>query len=96
VAFGFLFFFYAFYAAATEGISKALISNLADKSDTATAIGFYTSFASIFTLLSSSLSGLLWFAIGPKAMFMISGAGVFVVVIFLVSQLRKKGTAKGY
>jgi len=96
VAFGFLFFFYAFYAAATEGVSKALISNLADKSDTATAIGFYTSFASIFTLLSSSLSGLLWFAIGPKAMFMISGAGVFVVVIFLVSQLRKKGTAKGY
>jgi MFS family permease len=90
LAFGTLFFFYAIYAASTEGISKALITNLADKSDTATAIGFYTSFASIFTLLSSSLSGLLWFAIGPKAMFMISGLGVFVVVIYLVLILRKR------
>jgi MFS family permease len=84
IAFGALFFFYALYAAATEGISKALISNLVKKSDTATAIGFYTSFASILALLSSTLSGFLWVMIGPKAMFMISGVGVFVVVIFLV------------
>ena len=90
IAFGTLFFFYAIYAASTEGISKALISNLADKSDTATAIGFYTSFASIFTLLSSSLSGLLWYTIGPKAMFMISGTGVFAVVFYLVLIFRKR------
>ena len=86
LAFGILFFFYAIYTASTEGVSKALISNLCDRSDTATAIGFYTSFASIFTLISSSLSGFLWFIIGPKAMFMISGAGVLVVVLFLVGQ----------
>jgi MFS family permease len=86
LAFGILFLFYAIYTASTEGVSKALISNLCDRSDTATAIGFYTSFASIFTLLSSSLSGFLWFIIGPKAMFMISGAGVLVVVFFLVGQ----------
>jgi MFS family permease len=90
LAFGILFFCYAIYAASTEGISKALISNLADKSDTATAIGFYTSFASIFTLLSSSLSGLLWYSLGPKAMFMISGMGVFGVVIYLGLILRKR------
>jgi MFS family permease len=92
VAFGVLFFFYAVYSAATEGISKALISNLAEKSDTATAIGFYTSFASIFTLLSSSISGLLWFSIGPRAMFMISGTGVFAVVVYLVLILRKNSS----
>ena len=92
LAFGILFFFYAIYAACTEGISKALISNIADKSDTATAIGFYTSFASIFTLLSSSLSGLLWYSIGPKSMFMISGLGVFAVVIYLVLILGKRST----
>jgi MFS family permease len=85
IAFGILFLFYAFYAAATEGISKALITNLADKKDTATAIGFYTSFASILTLFSSSLSGLLWVLIGPKAMFMISGIGVFGVVVYLLA-----------
>lgn len=79
----FLFLGYAIYAAATEGISKALISNLAGKSETATAIGFYTGFASIFTMLASSLSGLIWYSLGPKAMFMVSGIGVAVVAVFL-------------
>lgn len=96
MAFGILFFFYAIYAASTEGISKALISNIADKSDTATAIGFYTSFASIFTLLSSSLSGLLWYTIGPKAMFMISGVGVFGVVVYLGLILNHKGAQSSH
>jgi len=91
MAFGSLFLFYGIYAASTEGISKALISNMASKSDTATAIGFYNSFASIFTLLASSLAGLLWYSVGPKAMFMISGIGVFTVSSYLfVVLLRKK------
>jgi hypothetical protein len=84
IAFGLLFLFYGIYAASTEGISKALISNIAAQSDTATAIGFYTSFASVFTLLASSLAGILWYSIGPKAMFMISGIGVFFVSVYLV------------
>jgi MFS family permease len=83
VMFAVLFFFYGIYAACTEGISKALISNMADKADTATAIGFYNSLASMATLLASSLAGVLWYAIGPKAMFMISGVGVFGVVCYL-------------
>jgi MFS family permease len=82
--FGVLFFFYGIYAACTEGISKALISNMADKADTATAIGFYNSLASIFTLLASSLAGVLWYSIGPKAMFLISGIGVLGVVVYLL------------
>lgn len=90
VAFGLLFLFYGVYAASTEGISKALISNIAAKSDTATAIGFFNSFASVFTLLASSLAGLLWYSIGPKAMFMISGIGVLVVSIYLLTVLKRK------
>lgn len=78
-----LFGMYAIYAASTEGISKALITNLSAKSDTATAIGFYTSFASIFTMLASSLAGLLWFTLGPKPMFLISGAGVALAATLL-------------
>ncbi len=84
VAFTVLFFLYGIYSACTEGISKAMISNFAQNSDTATAIGFYTSFASIMTLLASILAGLLWQTIGLKNMFMISGAGVFVVAIYLL------------
>jgi len=102
LVFGLLFFFYGIYAASTEGISKALISNLADRNETATAIGFYNSLASICTLAASSLAGIFWFTIGPRAMFTISGAGVFFVVIYLffvfrsghskqVQQLKKAG-----
>ena len=89
-AFGILFLFYGIYAASTEGISKALISNMAVKTETATAIGFYTSFASIFTLLASSLAGLLWYSVGPKAMFMISGIGVLLVSFYLIVVLQKR------
>lgn len=88
-----LFGFYALYAASTEGISKALITNLADKHETATAIGFYTSLASIFTMLASSLAGVLWFSLGPRIMFIISGSGVAVAAIFLATNrliLQKK------
>jgi MFS family permease len=81
--FVFLFGLYALYAASTEGISKALISNIAEKEKTATAIGFYTSFASLITLLASSLAGLLWFTFGMKTMFIISGVGVFCVALYL-------------
>ncbi|MCX6287438.1 MAG: MFS transporter [Bacteroidetes bacterium] len=84
-----LFFFYGIYAASTEGISKALISNLAARQDTATAIGFYTSFASIFSLFASSIAGILWFTLGMKLMFMISGFGVLVVCIYFLSISRK-------
>ncbi|MCX6304768.1 MAG: MFS transporter [Bacteroidetes bacterium] len=94
--FGILFFFYGIYAACTEGISKALISNMAQKNDTATAIGFYNSLASIFTLLASSLAGVLWYSIGAKAMFMISGIGVLLVVVYLLLVFRsKRFRAKG-
>jgi len=82
-AFGLLFLFYGIYYAATEGISKALISNMVNKAEVATAIGFYNSFASVFTLFASSMAGVLWYTIGPRAMFMISGAGVLCVVVFL-------------
>jgi len=78
-----LFGMYALYAASTEGVSKALISNIAEKDKTATAIGFYTSFASIFTMLASSLAGLIWYTLGMKTMFIISGIGVMGVVLYL-------------
>ncbi len=83
VFFGIVFMVYAFFAAATEGISKALISNICDKKDTATAMGFYNAFSSIITLVSSSLAGLLWFGFSPRFMFLFSATGAFLVIIYL-------------
>jgi MFS family permease len=78
-----LFLLYALYAASTEGISKAWISNISKKEEVATAIGFYTSFASILTLMASSLGGLIWYQFGAKAMFLFSGLGVVLVVMYI-------------
>ncbi len=78
-----LFFLYGIYAAATEGISKAWISNISDKKDTATAIGTYSGLQSIFTMLASSLAGLIWYTCGASATFWVSGvAAVFVIIYF--------------
>jgi MFS family permease len=79
-----LFFLYGIFAAATEGISKAWISNIVDKKDTATAIGTLTGFQSICAMLASSLTGLIWFWYGSATAFlMIVIVTVLVIVYFL-------------
>ena len=87
VIFILLFFLYGVYAAATDGISKAWISNIVDKSETATAIGTYTGFQSICALIASSLCGLLWYNFGSVATFLTT-AGVTVIVIIYLSGYR--------
>jgi len=90
IGFGILFLFYGFYSASTEGISKAWISNVADKSEIATAIGFYNSMLSIVTLVASSMAGLIWAVWGMKTMFLISGIGAMGAAIYLMTiPLRK-------
>ena len=78
-----LFLLYGVYAAATEGISKAWISNVVDKSETATAIGTYSGFQSICAFLASSLCGLLWFNFGAMITFLITAAATIFVIIYL-------------
>ncbi len=78
-----LFFLYGIYAAATEGISKAWISTITDKKDTATAIGTYSGLQSICTMLASSLIGIIWFQFGaPTALLITAIATIFVVLYF--------------
>ena len=80
-----LFFLYGIYASATEGISKAWISNITDKKDTATAIGTFSGLQSICTMLASSLTGLVWFKFGAPTAFIITGiATLFVIIYFLL------------
>ncbi len=79
-----LFFLYGLYAAATEGISKAWISNIADKKDTATAIGTFAGFQSICTMLASSLAGLIWFQFGAGATFIVTGIATVLITIYFV------------
>jgi MFS family permease len=77
-----LFFFYGIYAASTESISKAWISNISNKQDVATAIGFYTSFGSLFTMFASVLAGFLWSAFNPSVTFGVSAIGAVICVLY--------------
>lgn len=78
-----LFFLYGVYAAATEGIAKAWISNISLKKDTATAIGTYSGLQSLCAMLASSLTGFIWFQFGASVAFLVIGiATIFVLVYF--------------
>ncbi len=79
-----LFFLYGLFSAATEGISKAWISNVTDKKDTATAIGTYASFQSICTMLASSIAGLIWFQFGANVTFVLTGFVSLCLVIYFL------------
>ncbi len=81
-AFAGLFLLYGVYAASTESIAKAWITNLSDKRDTATAVGMFSSFQSICTMLASSLAGMVWFAFGAQVTFLLSAAITVAVVVY--------------
>jgi len=87
--FFFLFFLYGIYAAATEGISKAWITNIADKKDTATAIGNFTAFQSICTMLASSLTGLIWYQFGATIAFTLTAIITLFVAIYFITNIPK-------
>lgn len=79
-----LFFLYGIYASATEGISKAWISNITDKKNLATAIGTFTGLQSICSLLASSLTGLIWFQFGALTAFLMTGTMTVLVLIYFL------------
>jgi MFS family permease len=85
-----LFFLYGIYASATEGISKAWISNITDKKDTATAIGTFSGLQSICTMLASSLTGLIWFQFGATAAFLTTAIVTLLVMIYFVTLPKPK------
>lgn len=77
-----LFFFYGLYAAATEGVAKAWISNIADKQDTATAIGTFAGFSSLAALVASSWAGFMWYQFSPQSTFISTAVVAGLVMIY--------------
>jgi len=80
-----LFFLYGIYASATEGISKAWISNITDRKDTATAIGTFTGLQSICTMIASSLTGFVWFWLGAKIAFLMTASVTLIVKVYFMT-----------
>ena len=87
-----LFAVYGIYAAATEGVIKAWITNLAHKENTATAIGFYTSCESICALLASIIAGALWTNFGSTSTFITTSIISIIVCIYFLLKIRGKNS----
>lgn len=78
-----LFALYGFYAAATEGIAKAWISQMVPTGETATATGTFSGLQSLCALVASSLTGLLWWQFGSMVTFLASAIAAIIAAIYL-------------
>ncbi len=84
-----LFFVYGLYAGATDGVTKAWITNMAHHQNTATAVGFYTSCQSICTLLASTIAGLVWYNFGSVYTFISTSVIAVIVLVFFRLRIKK-------
>ena len=84
-----LFFIYGIYAAATEGIAKAWITNIARGANTATAIGFYTSCESICSFVASIAAGIIWTGAGSFYTFLVTAVAAVIVLLYFLLRIRK-------
>jgi MFS family permease len=83
-----LFAFYGIYAASTEGVSKAWISDLIPNEQRGSAIGLLTMLSSFAIMIGSFLTGVLWDKFGSSIPFLIS-ASVSLIIAFLIFTNRK-------
>jgi MFS family permease len=83
-----LFFIYGMYAAATEGIAKAWITNIAHNENTATAVGFYTSCESICAFFASAITGAVWGIFGSTATFLVTSSVALLVLFYFLLKFR--------
>jgi len=88
--FFFFFFAYGIYSSATEGISKAWISNTCESQDLGTALGTFLGFQSITLMIASILTGILWSLIGASTTFLIVGS-ITTLLIFYFLTLKNPG-----
>jgi len=79
-----LFAVYGVYAALTEGISRALVSDLAPQQIRATALGTYTMAIGLMALLASVLAGQLWDHVGVPAPFLLGGATALLSTLLML------------
>jgi MFS family permease len=78
-----LFALYGIYAASTEGISKAWVSDLIPDEQRGSAIGLLTMLSSFSVMLGSFLTGILWDQFGSAIPFLLS-ASISLVIAFIV------------
>lgn len=82
-----LFAFYGLYSAATEGISKAWVSDLVPDERRGSAIGLMTMLSGFAIMLGSFTAGFLWDKFGSTVPFLLS-AIVSLIVGFIILNVK--------
>lgn len=85
-----LFALYGLYSAATDGIQKALVSDLIDKKKRGTGLGIYNSIIGITLLPASLIAGALYDKVDNRAPFFFGAAMALVAALLMVAFYRKK------
>ena len=84
-----LFALYGIYAAATEGVSKAWISDLIPDEQRGSAIGLLTMLTSFSVMIGSFLTGILWDHFGSSVPFLISAIISLVISVLIFFKFNK-------
>ncbi len=83
------FILYGIYAASTEGIVKAWVSDLIPDEKRGTAIGFLTMLSSFAIMFGSFITGILWDQFGPTVPFLVSSIISFIIAVSFI-MIKKK------
>lgn len=88
-----LFALYGLYSAATDGVQKALISDLIDKNKRGTGLGLYNSLIGMTLLPASIIAGLLYDKVDNRAPFFFGAAMAFIAAMCMVGFYRRRMVA---
>ncbi|CAB1241053.1 MFS transporter [Clostridiaceae bacterium BL-3] len=78
-----LFVLYGLYSAATDGVQKALVSDLIDKNKRGTGLGIYNSLVGITLLPASLIAGVLYDNVNNSAPFYLSSAIALTAAVLM-------------
>ncbi|MHC1719722.1 MAG: MFS transporter [Clostridiaceae bacterium] len=85
-----LFALYGLYSAATDGVQKALVSDMIDKDKRGTGLGIYNCILGITLLPASIVAGLLYDNVNNSAPFYYGSALAFTAALLMMIYYRKK------
>lgn len=85
-----LFALYGLYSAATDGVQKALVSDLIDNNKRGTGLGIYNSLIGITLLPASVIAGVLYDKVGNRAPFYFGSVMALTAAFLMVGFYRKR------
>jgi MFS family permease len=89
-----LFALYGLYMAATDGVGKALITDIAPTERRASAIGLHGMITGLGTLAASVLAGQLWDHVSPAAPFLLGAVSAVLALMLLLAAMPARTTAR--